>query len=190
MASLPVTNAVYGLGVAAGAYLAARSAIWFFGLMQTAVAIATKPALRKYGRWAVVTGATDGIGKAYAKQLLKAGLDVILVSRTQSKLDATAAELAAKFPTREIKTIAFDFTVTVESGAYDGLKTRIAELTGGDLGVVSVLHCSLCLAPRITRCCRHAARQQRRCVVSRRALLLGARDVRTGPLARDRSREH
>ena len=42
--------------------------------------------LRKYGRWAVVTGATDGIGKALCLEFAKQGLDVVLISRTQSKL--------------------------------------------------------------------------------------------------------
>lgn len=41
----------------------------------------------------MVTGATDGIGKSYAKQLAKIGLNIILVSRTQAKLDTVAAEI-------------------------------------------------------------------------------------------------
>lgn len=41
----------------------------------------------------VVTGATDGIGKSYAKQLAKQGLNIILVSRTQAKLETVAAEI-------------------------------------------------------------------------------------------------
>ena len=42
-----------------------------------------------------VTGATDGIGKGVAMQLAKRGVSVILVSRTQSRLDDTAAEIKA-----------------------------------------------------------------------------------------------
>jgi len=111
--------------------------LWAAGVAQSTIANATKPALRSYGKWAVVTGATrPASGKAYAKQLLKAGLDVILVSRTQSKLDATAEELSAKSAGRQIKTIAFDFTASVESGAYDSLKAQINTLTGGDLGIL------------------------------------------------------
>ena len=49
--------------------------------------------LRKYGRWAVVTGATDGIGKALCLEFAKQGLDVVLISRTQSKLDDAAKEI-------------------------------------------------------------------------------------------------
>lgn len=41
----------------------------------------------------MVTGATDGIGKSYAKLLAKQGLNIILVSRTQAKLEMVAAEI-------------------------------------------------------------------------------------------------
>ncbi|KAH8095338.1 3-oxo-behenoyl-CoA reductase [Aureococcus anophagefferens] len=39
--------------------------------------------LTKYGQWAVVTGATDGIGKALCFEFAKKGLDVFLISRTE-----------------------------------------------------------------------------------------------------------
>ena len=41
----------------------------------------------------VVTGATDGIGLAFANKLAKKGINILLVSRTQSKLDASAKEI-------------------------------------------------------------------------------------------------
>jgi 17beta-estradiol 17-dehydrogenase / very-long-chain 3-oxoacyl-CoA reductase len=55
-----------------------------------------------YGEWAVVTGATDGIGKGFAFELARKGLNIVLISRTQSKLDAVAEELRAKFPDIEV----------------------------------------------------------------------------------------
>jgi len=64
----------------------------------------------KYGgKWALVTGSTDGIGKAYAVALAKCNMNIILVSRTQSKLDLTAAEILEKFPSVKTRTIAVDF---------------------------------------------------------------------------------
>jgi short-subunit dehydrogenase len=41
----------------------------------------------------VITGATDGIGREFAVQLAKAGFGVMLVSRSQNKLDDLAREI-------------------------------------------------------------------------------------------------
>lgn len=41
---------------------------------------------QRYGDWAAVTGASDGIGKAYAREFAKQGLNVVLISRTERKL--------------------------------------------------------------------------------------------------------
>lgn len=49
--------------------------------------------LKQFGQWAVITGCTDGIGKAYALQLAKKGLNVFLISRSQDKLKDVKAEI-------------------------------------------------------------------------------------------------
>ena len=55
---------------------------------------------KKYsGKWALITGSTDGIGKAYAFALAKCNINIVLVSRTQTKLDTTASELTKRYPT-------------------------------------------------------------------------------------------
>ncbi|KAI9317713.1 hypothetical protein BX666DRAFT_1940132 [Dichotomocladium elegans] len=61
------------------------------------------------GAWAVITGASDGIGKEFAEQLAKAKFNVLLISRTASKLDAIANDIANKYGV-ETKTYAMDFT--------------------------------------------------------------------------------
>ena len=37
--------------------------------------------------WALVTGASDGIGKAFCYELAKCNINVVMVSRTQSKMN-------------------------------------------------------------------------------------------------------
>ncbi|KAM3927295.1 very-long-chain 3-oxoacyl-CoA reductase-B-like [Leptodactylus fuscus] len=68
-----------------------------------------KTDLKKYGGWAVVTGATDGIGKAYAEELAKRGFDIVLISRTLEKLKRVAKEIEQKTK-RKTKVIQLDFT--------------------------------------------------------------------------------
>eukprot|EP01024_Parvocaulis_polyphysoides_P025503 TRINITY_DN2321_c0_g1_i1.p1 TRINITY_DN2321_c0_g1~~TRINITY_DN2321_c0_g1_i1.p1 ORF type:complete len:321 (+),score=32.54 TRINITY_DN2321_c0_g1_i1:46-963(+) len=53
--------------------------------------------VKKYGSWAVVTGSTDGIGKAFAFELAKLGMNLCLVSRTEEKLTAVCEEIEKKF---------------------------------------------------------------------------------------------
>lgn len=44
----------------------------------------------KYGSWAVVTGASSGIGRAFASQLSQQGQNIVLVARDAAKLEETA----------------------------------------------------------------------------------------------------
>ena len=45
--------------------------------------------IKRYGEgsWAVVTGASDGIGAEYCKLLAEDGFNIVLISRTMSKLE-------------------------------------------------------------------------------------------------------
>ena len=65
---------------------------------------------KRYGEWAVVTGASDGIGKAYAAELARKGLKVMLVARTESKLQAVAEEIKSKVSGAEVDYIVLDFS--------------------------------------------------------------------------------
>ncbi|XP_055643211.1 inactive hydroxysteroid dehydrogenase-like protein 1 [Toxorhynchites rutilus septentrionalis] len=84
----------------------------------------------KYGPWAVVTGSTAGIGKSYAERLAKKGFNIVLVSRSESKLISVAAEIEQKYAV-ETKWIAVDFTDGPE--IYDYLRER---LNSFDIGVL------------------------------------------------------
>jgi hypothetical protein len=51
--------------------------------------------LRQFGDWALVTGATSGIGLEYARELARQGFHLLLVARDTSKLEATRAGISA-----------------------------------------------------------------------------------------------
>jgi 17beta-estradiol 17-dehydrogenase / very-long-chain 3-oxoacyl-CoA reductase len=71
----------------------------------------------------VVTGASDGIGKEYAVQLARKGFNLVLVSRTQSKLDALASQIKTSSSSTAVETLSIDF-----SKASDGDYTALAKL--------------------------------------------------------------
>jgi short-subunit dehydrogenase len=52
---------------------------------------------QSYGPWALVSGASEGLGAAYAEALAKRGLDLILVARRLGLLQALAARLTAQY---------------------------------------------------------------------------------------------
>ncbi|NXK41030.1 HSDL1 protein, partial [Piprites chloris] len=53
--------------------------------------------VKQYGQWAVVTGGTEGIGKAYAQELAKRGVNIILVSRNREKLEAVCRSISETY---------------------------------------------------------------------------------------------
>ncbi len=60
------------------------------------------------GKTALITGAGRGIGAAIALGLARAGADVVLVARTASQLDGTAATIKAKAPSVRVRTVPAD----------------------------------------------------------------------------------
>lgn len=47
----------------------------------------------RYGRWALIAGASEGIGADLADQLAARGLNLILIARNESLLQVVAAAL-------------------------------------------------------------------------------------------------
>jgi 17beta-estradiol 17-dehydrogenase / very-long-chain 3-oxoacyl-CoA reductase len=60
------------------------------------------------GSWALITGAGDGLGRAFARELARAGFHLILASRTLSKLEQLQTELQACGV--QVRTIAVDLS--------------------------------------------------------------------------------
>jgi 17beta-estradiol 17-dehydrogenase / very-long-chain 3-oxoacyl-CoA reductase len=68
------------VGLAAVIYFGGRFALCLLSLVYRRLLARPLNVKSCGGEWALVTGATDGIGKAYAFALAKKGLNIILVS--------------------------------------------------------------------------------------------------------------
>jgi len=79
----------------------------------------------RYGPWALVAGASEGIGEQYARQVAERGLNLVLVARRPEPLQALATDLE-KTARVEVRTLPLDLADPAASGeiqrATDGLE--------------------------------------------------------------------
>jgi len=120
-----IRGAVAG-AVSGAAFGALAVALWRArGLFQPAV-----PRLReRYGEWALVTGASSGIGREFARALARGGMNVAITARRADRLAALATELEEIHAVRT-RSIALDLG---ESGAAERLAAAVADLEIGML---------------------------------------------------------
>ncbi|KAL8776289.1 MAG: hypothetical protein Q9194_003244 [Teloschistes cf. exilis] len=86
--------------------------------------------LRSFGpptSWAIITGASDGLGKEFALHLSRAPFNLLLISRTASKLDALASQIRSQNPKIQVKTLSYDFS-TSDSANVGALKDAVEGL--------------------------------------------------------------
>lgn len=76
----------------------------------------------RYGGWALVTGASSGIGEAFAEALAERGFPLVLIARRKDALDALASRLAAA---HRVETL-----VLAEDLAQEGACERIRDAVG------------------------------------------------------------
>lgn len=86
-----------------------------------------------YGPWALVAGASDGVGAAFAEALAQRGLNVVLLARRQAVLDDVAAGIAERTGV-QTRTLATDL-------AAPGAAAVIAEATA-DLQIGFLVYCA------------------------------------------------
>ena len=88
----------------------------------------------KYVQWAIVLGATEGIGKSDAFELARRGMDVILVGRRREALENLAKDINAETGS-EVKVLCQDLS------EYDAADKIIEATKDLDMGLVNYVAC-------------------------------------------------
>jgi hypothetical protein len=115
-----------GRAIAAGA---ASAALWLWIARELWRARArfhptALPLKQRYGEWALVTGASSGIGAEFARALARDGVNVVLAARRDERLERLAHELGERFRV-ETRCVACDLAT---EGGVGALLAAIADL--------------------------------------------------------------
>lgn len=81
------------------------------------------------GEWAVVTGASEGIGRAYAFALAEQGMNVVIMSRTKVTLDQVAKDIRDATG-QTVKVVVTDFT---KENVFSEVEDQLKDLNIGVL---------------------------------------------------------
>lgn len=81
----------------------------------------------RFGPWAVVTGASSGIGKEFARQLAASGLNLVLVARRESLLTELGLSLARQYHI-EFRTLGSDLS---DEGSLESIEVATRDLDVG-----------------------------------------------------------
>lgn len=84
---------------------------------------------QQYGPWAIVTGASSGIGEAFAHALAARGLNLILIARRIDRLQALSAQLAQQ---HSVQVLALQTDLS-DPTAWEGL---VKDLEGYEVGLL------------------------------------------------------
>jgi short-subunit dehydrogenase len=83
----------------------------------------------RFGPWALITGASSGIGKEFARQLAASGINVVLVARRETALNEVGRSIAKDFKVQ--------YRVVVMDLSQEGFISKLAEHTKDlDIGLV------------------------------------------------------
>ena len=89
--------------------------------------------LRRPSSWALITGASSGIGFGFAQELCSRGFNVILHGRNRNKLERLQADLQRQFPDRSIRIAIAD---AVQSNVASSIEDIVSSLQDLQLTVL------------------------------------------------------
>src|ERR1700732_2086142 len=84
---------------------------------------------KRFGPWALVTGASSGIGKEFARQIAASGINIVLVARREDLLKEVGVEFSKRY--------GVEHRIVVLDLSREGFIEQLASATNGlDIGLV------------------------------------------------------
>jgi short-subunit dehydrogenase len=103
------------------------------GQEETEMGMEAMPFAERYGPWAVVAGASEGVGEGFARAVAQRGINVVVLARRQAVLDEVAASIRGESGV-EVRPVAIDLATDDAMGAVvDATK---------DLEVGLIMYCA------------------------------------------------
>jgi len=95
---------------------------------------------KKYGPWALIAGASEGIGEEFARQLAAAGLNLVLIARRQAPLERLARALQSEHGV-EVRCLPMDLG---RADLYQAVEAGVADL---EIGLLVYNACFSTISP-------------------------------------------
>jgi len=142
-------RALTALGAATASIWATRlfRTIWFYWLrpntnLRQRYGLPNNVHSKTLSPWAIVTGASSGIGRALCVELAQEGFSLVLIGRNQTVLNTLAKELQAKNPQMETLVFVLDATEVTEAklnNLYKLVRSKDIALLIHSAGIVNAL---------------------------------------------------
>jgi len=125
MAVLQAITQLLGYATLASLSYHSLVSIWIYFLRPSSLAryLHAQPS-----SWALVTGASDGIGRSVAEELLRRGFNVFLHGRNENKLAERRASLLKTYPGRRIELVVVD--ASQPNIDFDAIVTQVKAVEG------------------------------------------------------------
>jgi uncharacterized protein len=88
-----------------------------------------KEKISKYGKWSLITGGSDGIGRDFSRQLASLGQNIIIVGRNENKLKNIKTEIEKQYKVEII-------TLSLDLSSYDQVNKLLIQTENIDIGLV------------------------------------------------------